>query len=277
VAKVYTTHREPYFRDFRFNVTLFQVARSYQSLGLYDEALRLYDRIAAGKPGTLTALVGYQRTLAYTEKDDFGQAEEALLKFIRTHPKDPYLTDARMQLGKVYFEGRRYQDALDAYRIIERDFEKTQAENLVEAMPEVHYQLGRIYKELGQLKAAADSYRAAVENFHHPLQGEEVPESIVLSQFTLGDVLFELGQDQEATAAYQTAIARYPEHDKTPWARFQIGLIHRRNGREREALEVFNGLVELAKTRPGELWETLAKENQRDLVNSLGFQDYLKK
>ncbi|MCZ6533850.1 MAG: tetratricopeptide repeat protein [SAR324 cluster bacterium] len=276
VVKVYTKYRNPYFRDFRFNFTLFQVARSYHFLGLHGEALRLYNAIGERNPAALNSIVDYQRALAYSDKDDLGKAEEALLKYIKTYPEGRYVTDARMQLGKVYFEGRRYQDALDAYRIIQQEFEKTGGVNLREALSEVFYQLGNIHKELGQLKDSVDAFRAVLDNYHHPLQGGNVPDHIVLSQFAVGDVLFDLGQDQEAIAAYEQAMARYPEHSKSPWARFQIGLIHRRNGRERKALGIFNELVELAKSRPGELWETLAKENQRDLVNSLGFQDYLK-
>jgi len=109
-----------------------------------------------------------------------------------------------------------------------------------------------------------------------PIQGDAVPEYVILSQFFTGDALFELRRDQEAIEKYRQAMARYPEHERAPWAKFQIGLIQRRTGQDRQALETFTELVDLAKTRPGELWETLAEENQRDLVNALGFQDYLK-
>lgn len=45
VVRVYARYRDPYFADFRFPVSLFQVAQAYQVLGLYDEALGLYDYI----------------------------------------------------------------------------------------------------------------------------------------------------------------------------------------------------------------------------------------
>ena len=44
-----------------------------------------------------------------------------------------------------------------------------------------------------------------------------------------------------------------------------------------KALDEFNTLVELAKVRPGELWESLARENQRDLANKLDYREYLKR
>ena len=277
VVKVYSKYRDPYFDEFRYNVTEFQIARAYHYLGLYDQALRRYDLIGKRKPSSMVSLIDFQKARAHADKDDLGKAEEALLKFIRTYPEDRYITDARMLLGKVYFDGRRYQDALDAYRIIQRDFEKDKDPRLLEALPRVYFQLGNINKELGQLKEAEAAYKAVMDNFHHPVQGENVPEYVILSQYSLGDALFDLGQDAESISAYQSAAARYPQHDKTPWARFQVGIIHRRNGRGREALEVFNALVELAKSKPGELWEILARENQRDLVNALGYQEYLKR
>ncbi|MBI3991978.1 MAG: tetratricopeptide repeat protein [Candidatus Lambdaproteobacteria bacterium] len=275
IAKVYTRYRDTYFPDFRFKFTLFQVANAYQHLGLYDEAIHLYQKLLDAAPGDLRTLVEYRQAAAYAEKDDLVQSEEALLRFIQQHQADIYLTDVRMKLGQVYLSGRRYADALNAFRIMEQDFQANKDPRLNEAAGEVYYALGVIYKELGQLKDSAESFRAAVQNFHHPIQGDHVPDYIVLSHFLEGDALFELQQDQEAIAAYEKAIGLYPSHDKAPWARYQIGLIYRRNGEERRALDTFNQLLELARTRPGELWESLARENQRDLVNALQYKDYL--
>ncbi|MCH7476993.1 MAG: tetratricopeptide repeat protein [SAR324 cluster bacterium] len=276
IVRIYTKHKETYFRDFPFDVTLFQVARSYQFLGLFDEALALYEEVGRRKPGALQSLIDYQRAVAFSEKDDLGRAEEALLAIIQAGRENPFLTDVRLLLGDVYFERRQYQDAITAYRLIIVDFEKTNDPRLGEAISESHFKLGRIFKELGRLKEAVEAFQAAVDNFHHPIQGDAVPEYVILSQFFTGDALSELRRDQEAIEKYRRAMARYPEHERAPWAKFQIGLIQRRTGQDRQALETFTELVEQAKTRPGELWETLAQENQRDLVNALGFQDYLK-
>lgn len=276
VAKIYTRYRDRYFSRFRFPFTLFQAAKSYQQLGLYDEAIGLYDEILRRGSDSTTTLVELQKASAYLEKDDLGNAESTLLKFIQDHPQDVYLTDARMLLGKLYFAGRRYEDALNAYRILVREFERSRDPLLGEAITEAYFELGQIYKELGRYKEALDSFAAAVANFHHPIQGPSVPDFVELSQFFTADMRFELGQDREAIAAYEQAITLYGEHDRAPWARYQMGLIYRRLGDDQKALEAFNTLVELAKVRPGELWEPLAKENQRDLATKLDYQEYLK-
>jgi TolA-binding protein len=276
VAKVYTRYRDAYFRRFRFPYATFQVAHAYQELGLYDEAIGLYDEMLRVGAGSLASLVKFQKARAYLEKDDLGKSEAQLLAFIAEHEGDPYLTDARMLLGKLNFIGRRYEEALKAYRILVVEFERTKEPRLGEAIAEVHFELGQIYKELGRNKEALDSYQEAIANFHHPIQGPSVPEFIKLSHFALGDMLFELGQDREALEAYEHAISLYGDHDRAPWARYQIGLIFRRGGEDEKALAAFNTLVELAKVRPGELWEALAKENQRDLAGKLEYRNYLK-
>jgi len=276
VAKLYTKYRDSYFRDFPFPYTLFQVGQAYQRLGLYDEAAGMYDEVLRDKPGSLASLVDYEKARSYYERDDLGKTEELLLKFIQDHKADPYSVDARMLLGKMYVAGRRYQDAVNAYRILTQEFERTQDPMLGAAIAEVYFDLGNVYKELGRNKEALDAYQAAVANFHHPVQGPNVPDFVVLSQFRIGDMLYELGQDRDALNAYQHAIGLYPDHERAPWARYQMGLIYRRTGEDRKALDEFNALVDLSKSKPGELWASLARENQRDLNAKLSFQKYLK-
>lgn len=277
VAKTYTRYREKYFTRFRFPSTLYQIGNAYQRLGLYDEAVAMYDRLLRQRSGgALTTLILMQKAHALLEKDDLGSAEEALLQFIQDRKEDIYLIDARKLLGNVYAAGRRYEDALKAYQILVREFESTKNPDLGEAIAEVFYEQGQIFRELGRFKEALDSFQNAVENFHHPIQGASVPEFIILGHFLQGDMFYELGQNREAVEAYRQGIALYGEHVQAPWARYQIGLIYRRTGEDRKALDEFNLLVELAKTRPGELWEPLAKENQRDLSNKLDYQTYLK-
>ncbi len=276
VAKLYTRYRDRYFPHFPYPYTVFEVGKAYQRLGLYDEAVGLYDEVLRDKPGALASLVEYQKALAYFERDNLGKTEELLLKFIETHKSDPYTIDARMLLGKMYATGRRYQDAVNAYRILVQDFERTQDPLLGEAIAEVYFELGQVYKELGRNKEALDAFQAAAANFHHPIQGANVPNFVILAQFRIGDMLFELGQDRDALSAYEAAIAQYPDHERAPWARYQMGLIYRRLGDDRKALDEFNSLMDLAKTKPGELWESLARQNQRDLAAKLDFQNYLK-
>ncbi len=275
IARIYTRYQERYFTNFRFPFTMFQVSDAYQHLGLFDDTIRIYDRLLAGQPGPMQSLIAYRRARTFLDKDDLGRAEEELLRYIQGREEDPYLSDARMDLGQAYFAARRYTDALNAYKIMVQDFEQNQGEPLGEAIAEVHHRLGLIYRELGQMKNAADAFRASIENFHHPIQGDLVPDYIILSHFMIGDSLYDLAQNDEAIKAYEEAIGLYPEHDKAPWARYQIGLIYRRSGEERKALDTFNALMELAKVRPGELWEPLARENQRDLVNALEFKNYV--
>ena len=276
VAKLYTRYRDNYFPRFPFPYTVFQVGMAYEHLGLYDEALGLFNEVLRDKPGAITTLVELQKARTRFERDDLGKAEELLLKFIKAHPRDVYSTDARMLLGQAYAEGRRYQDAVNAFRIVVQDFERGHDPVLGESIAQAYFELGKVYKELGRNKEALDAFQATVDNFHHPIEGPNVPDFVSRAQFFIGDMLYELGQNQEALDAYQQAITRYGDHERAPWARYQMGLIYRRMGNDKKALDMFNDLVELAKVRPGELWESLARQNQRDLATKLDYQNYLK-
>ena len=282
--RIYTKYQDKYFRGFRFPFSQFLIGRSYHQLGLYDEAIGMYDTVLkglyeivrnGGKASPLISMLEIQRAHSFLEKDDLGAAETALLKFINGRKNDVYRIDAQVLLGKVHFTQRRYQEARKSYHLILNEFQKTKDPKIGESLAEVHFELGQINKELGRTKDALDSFRKAVATFHHPIQGPDVPPFISKSHFLAGDMLFDLNQNQEAIEAYRQALKTYPGHERTPWARYQIGLIHRRTGEDRKALEEFNKLLELAKAKPGELWVPLARENQRDLVNKLGYQDYL--
>ena len=274
--KIYTKYQRKYFRDFRFPFSQFLIGRSYHQLGLYDEAIGLYDTVLKGeKAGPLASMLEIQKAHSYLEKDDLGAAETALLKFINTRKDDVYRIDAQVLLGRVHFTQRRYQEARKSYQLILDEFQKTKDAKIGESLAEVQFELGQVNKELGRTKEALDSYRNSVATFQHPIQGPNVPKFIPKAHFLAGDMLFDLNQNQEAIEAYRQALKTYPGHERTPWARYQIGLIYRRTGEDRKALEEFNKLLELAKAKPGELWVPLARENQRDLANKLGYQEYL--
>ncbi|MDH4225965.1 MAG: tetratricopeptide repeat protein, partial [Deltaproteobacteria bacterium] len=277
VVNLYAAREADSFSRFPFRITLFQVASSYANLGLYDQADKVYQKLEKIRQDNLASLARYRIARALMDKDNLGRAETAMLEFITKYPDDEYTTDVRMALGLAYLKARRYPDALKAFRIIVQDFEKNPTPMLGEAAAEAYFNLAMVQKELGQYQAAAEAFANVVPNFNHPIQGAKVPPFVILSQFYLGDALFELKSDDEALEAYQKGISLYPDHDRAPWAWYQMGLIHRRNGREPQALELFNTLVEMAKNKPGEMWEPLAKENQRELVDKLQFRDYLNK
>jgi tetratricopeptide (TPR) repeat protein len=281
-VRLFTQYREkqykdqPYLRNFRYPVSAFEAAQAYHRLGLFDSAIGLYEELEKGDPGSLRPLVSFQRALALGDKGDLEGSEQALLQFINAHKDDIYSTDARLKLAQLYADARRFQDAQNAFRILLRDFEQNKTPELIESAPEIYFQLGMLHKELGQFSEALDAFRRTAATYNHPLQGEGVAEFVVRGQFLAADMMAELGQNSEAIAAYEQAIARYPDHERAPWARYQVGLIYRRTGQDKRALETFNTLLELAKKKPGELWESLAQQNQRDLATKLKYQDYLR-
>ncbi len=275
IVKLYAQYKEDYFRNLPFTFARFEVGQANQQLGLNDAAIGLYNELEKENPGSLRSLIEYEHTVALADKDDLGGASAALQRLVAALEKGPYTIDARLKLGEVYLASRQYPDAEKTYRALIQDIEKTKSGPLVEAAPQAYYRLALINKELGQQSEALENFRQAVARYNYPLLAQEVPDFIIRSQFAVGDLLFDMGQNQQALAAYEQAIGRYSTHERAPWASYQMGLVYRRTGEDKKALEIFNSLVELAKTRPGELWEQLARENQRDLNDKLKYQSYL--
>ncbi|MDH4121881.1 MAG: tetratricopeptide repeat protein [Deltaproteobacteria bacterium] len=276
VVNTYTGFKDTYFRKFPYRTTLFKVADSYARMGLFKEAQAILEEIAQGPDDTLNSLAHYRTIHILMDQDKLGQAEDRMLDYIASRDKkDFYMADVRMELGEVYLKGRRFPEASNAYRILINENEATPTPELGEAVPEAWYRLGTIYRELGQTKQAAEAFDNVLPNFNHPITGRGVESFVMSTQFFQASALDEMNQDEDAIKAYQAFYDKYPDHEKAPWALYQIGLIHRRNNRDPEALEMFNQLVALSKKRPGEMWETLAKENQRDLTNLLKYREYM--
>ena len=114
--RIYTKYQDKYFRGFRFPFSQFLIGRSYHQLGLYDEAIGMYDTVLkglyeivrnGGKASPLISMLEIQRAHSFLENDDLGAAETALLKFINGRKHDVYRIDAQVSLGHVHFTHRR--------------------------------------------------------------------------------------------------------------------------------------------------------------------------
>ncbi len=88
-------------------------------------------------------------------------------------------------------------------------------------------------------------------------------------------MLHALGEDAAAIAAYAAALKLHPDHARAPWAQYHTGVAWRRLGERQKALGVFTALVQQAQATPGELWEPLARQHQRDLETQINYRNYL--
>lgn len=269
-----------YFSQFPPDITLFQVAVSYQKLGLFDNALDLFKLLSTQGDPSIQLLSRFQEAAALSEKTELVQARESWLHFIHDFQGGPYDADAKKQLAQVYRRSGQYEDAIKVYQQAIQQYQNDPSPLVSELVPEFHYEVASLQDTLGHEAAAADAYAETIQAYQHPLTAPDVPSYIIESHFFLADQLFSLKKNEEALDAYQQAILRYQPNqnpdvqDRLYWARYQIGVIYQRTQREPLALKQFKTLMEI----PGEekSWKKLAKENYELLNRKLSYEKYLK-
>ncbi len=281
---VYKDYKSKYLSQFRFDTTLFQVGDAYQKLGLFDDSIDVYKFLTNRADSPLKGLGLFQEAIALSEKGDLDQAKQTLMRFIIEFPNSLYNADANKQLATVYKQGREYLEAIKVYEQTIRQYTRGKGKDLLRAVvvPELYYELGNLYNELGRYAEAEQAYSAVAENYSHPIVGKigtDVPFYVAASQFLKADMLFELKRDAEALEKYQGAMAMYAPNthadivEQRHWAQYKIGIIYQRTGREQEALVVFQELME---KEGNPLWKRLATENHNLLTRQLAYKDYLR-
>jgi len=283
IVGIYQEFRQKYLARFSFDTTLFQVGVAYFELGFFDDAIDIFKFISSNSTSPLTELSSFQEAVALLEKGDTIQAREALVRFILEYPNSLYHADANMKLAEVSKERREYLDAIQVYqeaiRQYTRDKEKSQQHG--EVVPELYFELGNLFNELGRHSEAEQAYDQVSQFYKYPIIGEigsEVPYYVAASHFLKADMFFELKQDLEALQSYQETIAMY-ESSTHPEivnlidrSRYKTGVIYQRTEQQKKALAIFKKLMQ---TGSNEIWKNLATENHNLLARRLEYQDYL--
>ncbi|MBQ32932.1 MAG: hypothetical protein CL923_10340 [Deltaproteobacteria bacterium] len=277
----YRDYKAKYLLNFRFDSTLFQVAVAHQRLGFYEEALDLLKFLDSRAQGTMLELIRLQTALALVEKGDPSLSRDQFTRFLTDYPDSLYDADARFSLAQVYRESKEYDKARIVYEQTIQKYDNDEDPLRMEVVPELWYELGQMYEEIGRYAESGRAYHEAIAKYRHPVTAQDTPQFIIDSHFRAGEMLSKVQSDQEALRLYQNAVANYAEREapetrkQVNWARYQIGVIQVRLGMEKEALETFRQLV-ASPEGEGEMWKRLASENHQNLTRQFSYQQYLK-
>lgn len=100
--------------------------------------------------------------------------------------------------------------------------------------PDIQIALGNVYDLRGELEAARDAFRTALE----------ADDSLALAHYNLGAVLERLGEEDEAENCYREAIVCETEGGSMFEASAALGALLRRTGRLEEAAGVYEGYLD---------------------------------
>ncbi|HHZ77497.1 MAG TPA: tetratricopeptide repeat protein [Candidatus Lambdaproteobacteria bacterium] len=281
LVSAYSDYQAKYLFNFRFDTTLFQTAVAHRKLGFYDEALDILRFLETRSGGTIGELVQLEKAGTLLENEDLTEARNTIAGFLQKFPESPYDAEARQLLARIYRKQKSFPMALLVYKQALQKYDQNKNPLLAEIVPELYFDLGELQEETGNFVEAGEAFQAAISSYNHPLDHQDTPEYIVKSHFLSADMHNKAQNDETALASYQKAISLYEDKknkdiiERVFWARYQIGTIFTRQGKDQEALNIFKKLMD-EKGGDGQLWKKLAAENHRSIARKLAYDDYLK-
>lgn len=228
---------------------LLLVAENFQSLGLLEDALAVYQHVkSAGNVSEDHVLFQIGRVLSL--KGDRDAARKVLEGFPKTYPRSPYLSQVQKLLGDLSLEMQDYRAAIKWYRL-------TLARNRGDP------DRGRVYAHLGQALKARGRYKEAIEAYKRAIAGMWPFREQTWAKRILGESLAELavyhedrGRMPRAVEYYRRIVRLSPSEEKVNWALYRLGESHRKMGNLEMMRQAFE---DLNKRSTDSLWTKLAE------------------
>ena len=280
VVTIYRDYQAKYLLNFRFDTSLFQVAHAHQRLGFHNEAMDLYRFLESRVEGPMLELLQLQAAETLIQADDFQQARDQLARFLQQYPDSVYDADVRKKLADVYKQAKEFESAAIVYEQAIEKYEQDTDLLRAEVVPELYYELGLMYEEMGRYTEAAEAFQKSIATYNHPLIEPDVPNYVVQSHFRAAEMLYKVRNDERALAQYEQAIMTYASwpdervQEQINWARYQTGVLHKDMEQLQQALEIFGDLMEKTPATPA-LWQQLSSEQHQALSRQLAYENYL--
>lgn len=217
---------------------------SFLQMGEYSSAIehfRKAESIRKDDPKLYNALA-----LAFLGKGLLKEAEENLQKCLKL---DPGYSEARNNLGIVYYQMGRYDDAI-------REFEKVLSDVLYKTPQQAYLNLGLVYFSKGDLRRAIFYFKKAIA----------IDPNFALAYQNLGISYFEIKEYDEAERNLEQARRLMEKMSGAELHLAEINLylgrLHLLKRNYARALECFEEVVKLA---PGTQMEKEAREKIRSI------------
>jgi soluble lytic murein transglycosylase len=247
---------EGFDRDYPQDVhrmpALFFLARSYEGLGDWEQAIVVYQAYLI-EP-TLIADQVYERIGdAYNQLQDPAAALVAYQEALTAASNLNQTSRLREKMAKAYLDQDAFDEALTQYEII---LEQSQSDTY---RAQVLYQMGLVHRDAGDEEAARSRFRQAVDSYPKAYAAylslvELVQADVPVDEFQRGLVDYYAGAYGPAIEALYRYIEATPQH--TGDAHYYAGLAFRAAGSPELAIQEFDRLIESypENERVGQAW-----------------------
>jgi|GEM_PF-3194158 len=201
--------------------TLEKLADMYSQYSNTSKSIELYRKVITVQQNNIPVLFKLG-DMFYRNKD----LNEAIVYFRRIAELEPASENARLawiNMGNIYDDSLRYQDAVDAYK------------NAIAINPSddmAYYNLGITYHHLNDRIGAIDSYRKSAA------LNPDNPKPVV----AIADLLYSTGYIDEALQEYQKITERWPVNTD---AFFSLATIYNKKGLDTYAEQNYKKVIDL--------------------------------
>jgi len=252
----------------------FLLGEIYAEQKFYRKAYEEYFGIFSDFPKEKIAEDALYR--AAVSAKDYPLAEKAFKKLLETYPAGVYRVEARFRICEIYFDSGDYEKSVSESVRFRRDFPKSQFSPLAlqiaaDALKKLHRNdraseilkqietiypksgpASKIYFSRGKSLFEKKKYGKAIEELRN-VTGHD--RSSALAQGMIAESFFKLGSYEQARLEALRVVYVYPEFDDlVSKNQYLVGLIYLRQGRKKEAREVFE------KVKAGSEWSEKAIE-----------------
>jgi TolA-binding protein len=244
--------------------TVMQIGEAYQSIGMFPQALRFYERVKK-----LDAKNIYRDRIflnlgqIHLEQNNFKETELVAQSFLKNYPQSPQVPDALKLLASSHSGRKQYSKALRVYKKLLTQ----QGGNI----SETHSLLAETHQNVGNLASAIDEYRKAIKTFDRT--AKIIPNTIRKAYYSLGFALFQNKKYAEAAKALESARRLFPEQPHTDWADYLLVESYNNLKNPSKASATLNTLIESKDTN--ELLKQAAESKLKVLDWEKEFKDSL--
>ncbi|GJL79634.1 MAG: hypothetical protein NPINA01_26230 [Nitrospinaceae bacterium] len=241
--------------------TVMQIGEAYQSIGMFPQALRFYERVKK-----LDAKNVYRDRIflnlgqIHLEQNNFKEAELVARSFLSNFPQSPQVPDALKLLASSHTGRKQYKEALRVYKKLLRQHK--------EDVSETHSLMAETYQNLGDLPSAIGEYRKAIKTFDRTAR--IIPNTIRKAYYSLGFALFQNKKYAQAAKALESARRLFPEQPHTDWADYLLVESYNHLKDPSKATATLNTLIESKNT------DTLLKQAAESKLKFLDWEKEFK-
>lgn len=114
----------------------------------------------------------YSQAYADFARGNYDVAIQAFQEYLRTYPSTEFSDNAQYWIGECYYGKQRYQDAIEAWNTLFRDFPAS------DKLPDARFKKGLALERLGRRSQALVEYRYVVDRYPNSEAGRKAREKL---------------------------------------------------------------------------------------------------